>query len=282
MQPVDFIEVNLFVNPIFPGNDILITELSEIGYNMFAENEQGFIAYTEEKNYNEKLLFNIIEKYKTDFQLSHEIKKIKNQNWNKTWEENFNPVIINDDCIIKAPFHTLDKKYKYEIIIQPQMSFGTGHHETTSLMVREMLNHKTSFEKAEVLDMGSGTGVLAVLAEKLGSKRILAIDIDEWAYNNALENTVLNNCKHIDVKIGDINLLQNTIFNVILANINLNVLLKDMPYYASSLQTGGLLFFSGILISDFDKLNAQAMNCGLHFESKQNLNDWLMCVFVKK
>lgn len=282
MQQVDYIEVSIFVNPVFPGNDILITELSEIGYNMFTENEQGFTAYIEEINYKKELLLNKIEIYKNEFQLTYTTKKIKNENWNKTWEENFTPVVINDNCIIRAPFHTADKKYKYEIIIQPQMSFGTGHHETTVLMAREMINRKNSFQHADVLDMGCGTGVLAILAEKLGSKNIQAVDIDAWAYNNALENAALNNCNYIEVKKGDITLLHNTLFNIILANINLNVLIKDMPYYASALRNGGLLFLSGLLVSDFNKLNTCAKNYGLHFESKQNLNDWIMCVFMKK
>jgi ribosomal protein L11 methyltransferase len=278
----DFIEVNLLVNPVFPGNDILITELSEIGYYMFTENEQGFLAYIDEKSYNHELLVNKLNIYKAQFEIQYIITKIKNQNWNKTWEENFNPVILNDDCIIKAPFHNIEKKYKYEIIIQPQMSFGTGHHETTALMAKEMLSRKNIFFKNAVLDMGTGTGVLAILAEKLGANYILALDIDEWAYNNALENITINNCKNIELKQGDVNLLQNKSYHIILANINLNVLLNDIHAYTMHLQKNGLIFFSGILFSDFDKLNAKAENYGLQFESKQNMNDWLVCVYKKK
>ena len=206
--------------------------------------------------------------------INYSFKDIEKKNWNANWEQSFSPVKINSHCIIRADFHKEDKNIKHEIIITPKMSFGTGHHETTFLMLNEIFNINVS--KLNILDMGSGTGVLSILSSKLGAKTILAIDIDEWAYENSIENSLLNNTNNIKFLKGDISLIENKTFDCILANINRNIILRDLVKYYKLLINGGKLLISGFLVEDFDLVYKKINKIGFKLINKKNKNKWLM------
>ncbi|MFC2138428.1 50S ribosomal protein L11 methyltransferase, partial [Bacteroidota bacterium] len=220
--------------------DILIGELSEFKFESFEKNKTSLSGYIKETDYSQAIeskLINLDYAIFSNLKIDTEI--IHQKNWNKIWESNFNPILINEKCIIKAPFHKNTPETDYEIIIEPKMSFGTGHHETTSLMIREML--KINFTNKAVIDVGCGTGILSIMASKLNAKTIYAIDIDEWAYKNTHENCKLNNVENIEIIYGDIKEIQNQIFDIILANINLNVIFNSLTYYAKILVSEGWL-----------------------------------------
>lgn len=261
--------------------EILIAKLAEIGYDSFSETNEGFLGYIPEKvfdlNRTELLVKEfLLGNYK--YKLTHQI--FEDKNWNELWESNFEPITVENFCRIRAPFHPTGSDCELEIVIEPKMSFGTGHHQTTWLMVRELFDIEV--QGKAVLDMGCGTGILAIIAEKLGAAKILAIDIDEWATKNSFENTHANACKNIVVEQGDVTTIVGKKFDVILANINLNVLLKDLSQYYKSISSNGLLLVSGILKSDIDTITETATKAGFE-KVKTNLrNDWVMIKFVKK
>jgi len=236
-----YLEYNFKVNPLQPASDILMAELGEVGFESFVENEEGILAYIQKNDWTEQILESVEILHNDNFETSFEIKEIEQENWNATWESNFNPIQVSDKCVVRAPFHE-KPIVKYDIVIEPKMSFGTGHHETTHMMLQHILNH--DFIGKSVLDMGSGTGVLAILTAMKGAKVVDAIDIDHWCYLNAKENVKRNNCEHINVFEGDANLLVNQKYDLIMANINRNILLKDIPIYATHLNNNGLLFIS--------------------------------------
>ena len=224
----------------------LINGLGDIGYESFDENEKIIKAYIPENDYSEVSLDELLNEIPQEFgRISYEVLKIEQQNWNEEWERHFNPVLIDDTVLIKASFHQNLPQSLYEIIIDPKMSFGTGHHSTTALMIKMMIT--MDFKNKDVLDMGCGTGVLAILAHKLGASHVSAVDIDEWAVNNAKENLQHNSIKNFEIWQGGAETLTNNKFDVILANINRNILVNDMPAYANSLKKGGLLILSGFL-----------------------------------
>jgi ribosomal protein L11 methyltransferase len=204
---------------------------------------------------------------------------IPDQDWNATWEASYEPVIINEFCRIRAPFHKVEGSYKYDLIIEPKMSFGTAHHETTSQIIELML--QSDFTGLNLLDMGSGTGVLAILAKKLGSATTVAIDNDEWAYRNALDNIRLNDENDIIVELGDANSLNDRQFDIILANINRNILLRDMKEYVKCLVDGGKIFFSGFYEEDLVLIAKEAERLGLKYSNHVTKNNWAAAVFVK-
>jgi ribosomal protein L11 methyltransferase len=275
---MDYHEVEISVTPLIPGVDIVISELAEQGYESFVEISTGVQAYIPSKDFNEEALKTLPILKDDAFKISYNVKFIKEQNWNETWEKGFQPIIIKD-CIVRAPFHKLPKEFKYDILIEPKMAFGTGHHETTALMIECMLsldlNNKT------VLDMGCGTSVLAILAEKLGASDILAIDVEEWAVKNSLENISLNNAHKIKVLQGDASVLGKTHFNTILANINRNVLLKDIQLYEKVLLDNGELLLSGFFDTDIDKISKAANDCGLKLKKQDTRNGWAQLYFTK-
>ncbi len=207
------------------------------------------------------------------------VKTIDQKNWNEAWEQSFEPVEINDACIIKAPFHQVKTNHQYEIIIEPKMSFGTGHHETTWLMLDTITNLELS--GSEVLDVGSGTGVLSVLASKKGANHIVAIDNEEWAYWNALENIDRNRCDNILVYQGTVDLVQNLCYDVIFANINIQVLLSEIPKYSNLLNPGGLILFSGYLKGNEQSLKEKAEHVNLQYESSRTKHEWVASIYQK-
>ncbi|MBE6343494.1 MAG: 50S ribosomal protein L11 methyltransferase [Lentimicrobiaceae bacterium] len=266
-----------------PDNEVLkdmfMELLGTIGFDSFMDTEDGFEAYCQEPTLDETELDEILrmEQFANVSLLKKEL--IPDQDWNATWEASYDPVIINELCRIRAPFHKVEGTYKYDLIIEPKMSFGTAHHETTSQIIELML--QSEFSGLNVLDMGSGTGVLAILAKKLGSAMTVAIDNDEWAYRNALDNIRLNDENEIVVELGDATSLNDRQFDVILANINRNILLRDMKEYVKSLVENGRIFFSGFYEEDLVLITKEAEHLGLKYVNHVTKNNWTAAVFVK-
>ncbi len=264
-----------------PGNsdetDILVAELASVGFESFTEEDDRLLAYIPEKDYSEK------ELYENDYLKRHlkvlAVNSIEDQNWNAVWESNYEPVVIRD-CGIRAPFHPERKDLKYDIVIHPKMSFGTAHHETTALIIDMLLDKDVKGKK--VLDMGCGTAVLAILSSMKGAAHITAIDNDEWAYTNAIENCTLNNIENIRVEMGDEQLLGEETFDLILANINKNILLGAIPDYARVLEKGGEIIFSGFYESDLEDIKNKAEANGLLYQLYKMKNNWVAASFIKK
>ena len=269
-----------FTNPENENlKDMFMELLGSIGFDSFMDTDEGFEAYCQEPALNEEELNDIMqmEQFANVKLLKKEL--IPDQDWNATWEASYEPVIINEFCRIRAPFHKVEGSYKYDLIIEPKMSFGTAHHETTSQIIELML--QSDFSGLNLLDMGSGTGVLAILAKKLGSATTVAIDNDEWAYRNALDNIRLNDENDIIVELGDANSLNDRQFDVILANINRNILLRDMKEYVKCLVNGGKIFFSGFYEEDLVLITKEAERLGLTYSNHVTKNNWTAAVFVK-
>jgi ribosomal protein L11 methyltransferase len=276
---MEYIEFIATINPLEVGRDILIAELSEIGFESFVETEEGLEAYIQSKEFNEENIKSIKILQHDDFTISYSLKSIAEQNWNAEWEKNFNPINVDNRCYIRAPFHNKLDNIEYDIIIDPKMSFGTGHHETTYLMLKRLLNIEVEGKK--VLDMGCGTGVLAILAKMRNSLFVKAIDIDEWAYNNSLENIRNNNCDDIKVERGGAEVIGSEKFDIIIANINRNILLKDMNLYINAMSVNGELLLSGFFSSDQDILLDAADKMGLKLLYKEVKNEWMMLHLTK-
>ena len=269
-----------FTNPENENlKDMFMELLGEIGFDSFMDTEEGFEAYCQEPALDDNELNDIMqmEQFANVKLLKKEL--IPDQDWNATWEASYEPVIINEFCRIRAPFHKVEGSYKYDLIIEPKMSFGTAHHETTSQIIELML--QSDFTGLNLLDMGSGTGVLAILAKKLGSATTVAIDNDEWAYRNALDNIRLNDENDIIVELGDANSLNDRQFDIILANINRNILLRDMKEYVKCLVDGGKIFFSGFYEEDLVLIAKEAERLGLRYSNHVTKNNWTAAVFVK-
>lgn len=270
----------LFSNPENENlKDMFMELLGEIGFDSFMDTDEGLEAYCQEPSLNETELDEILqmEQFANVSLLKKEL--IPDQDWNATWEASYEPVIINESCRIRAPFHQVEGSYKYDLVIEPKMSFGTAHHETTSQIIELML--QSDFTGLDLLDMGSGTGVLAILAKKLGSATTVAIDNDEWAYRNALDNIRLNDENDIVVELGDASSLKDRRFDVILANINRNILLRDMREYVKCLADGGRIFFSGFYEEDLALIAKEAERLGLKYSNHVTKNNWTAAVFVK-
>lgn len=274
---MDYVEVNFIIENASPEMEILIAQLAEIGYDSFMESDEGLLAYIPINSFNESQLNELVDSSQS--QLKYDFKTIKDQNWNEVWESNYDPVNIKDQVYIRAPFHESNQDIKYEILVDPKMSFGTAHHETTSLMIEMMLVEEMSGRT--VLDMGCGTGILAIFAEMNGATKIDAIDFDEWAYNNSLENIVKNNCENISVHLGDANVIKAVEYEYILANINRNVLLKDISVYATHLVKNGILLLSGFYTEDVELIESVANENNLSLEHKLVKNNWVAARFVK-
>ena len=269
-----------FTNPENENlKDMFMELLGEIGFDSFMDTDEGFEAYCQEPALDDDELNDIMqmEQFANVKLLKKEL--IPDQDWNATWEASYEPVIINEFCRIRAPFHKVEGSYKYDLIIEPKMSFGTAHHETTSQIIELML--QSDFTGLNLLDMGSGTGVLAILAKKLGSAITVAIDNDEWAYRNALDNIRLNDENDIIVELGDANSLNDRQFDIILANINRNILLRDMKEYVKCLVDDGKIFFSGFYEEDLVLIAKEAERLGLKYSNHVTKNNWTAAVFVK-
>ena len=272
-----YIEYRFKTKPLQPVSDILIAELGEVGFESFVEEEEGLRAYIQKVDWNDDILIIINILNNPLFDISYDFKEIEQENWNKTWEKNFNQIQVGDQCVVRAPFHN-KPKVAFDIVIEPKMSFGTGHHETTYMMLQHILNH--DFKDKSVLDMGSGTGVLAILAAKKGAKTVDAIDIDNWCYLNAKENTERNQCNEVNVYEGDSSLLSGKKYDIILANINRNILLKDIPNYVKALNEKGLLFLSGFYREDIPMITEKCNEQGLKFEINSENNNWVAVKYV--
>jgi ribosomal protein L11 methyltransferase len=276
---MDFIEVEIKCLEYF--REILMADLSEWDYNMFLETDNGFLAYIEQEKYSSKVLENALNNYLEPSQMTYSASPVKEKNWNEEWEKNYEPVVIEDKCLIRASFHKIDEKYPYEVVINPRMSFGTGHHETTWLMGSHQLeiDHKDK----DVLDIGCGTGILAILAAKLGATSVTAIDNNDWAFSNAVDNVAINGLENVDVLLGsvdDIGIAKT--FDLILANINRNVLLKELPDYVKMLREKGGILISGFYEEDeADMINLMFI---LDFQmvSRKTRNRWCALYFIRK
>lgn len=262
--------------------EVLSAELAEVGFESFVDTDNGSTAYIQESLYNKEAIESILSNFPLEAKITYTTSVIEGKDWNEEWEKNyFKPLIIDDKCIIQSTFHKEPATYEYNIFIDPKMAFGTGHHQTTELMIREILN--MDFTGKSVLDMGCGTAILAILASMKGADPILAIDIDEWAYDNAKENLDLNKVSNIDVQIGGADLLTSEkTFDVILANINRNILLNDIHAYASVLQAEGVLFMSGFYTEDIPALTEECNKHGLIFVHSNSKDNWANVKFIKK
>ena len=265
------------VQPLVPAVEILIAELGYTGFESFVETEKGVTAYIKKEEWNSEILNDIQILKSKEFIIDHTFNEIEQTNWNEEWEKNFKPIVVDDVCTVRAPFHEIPNT-KYDIVIEPKMSFGTGHHETTHMMIQHILNN--DFKDKSVLDMGCGTGVLAILAEMKGATNIDAIDIDNWCYINSLENVERNNCKHISVFEGDASLLNEKKFDIIIANINRNILLADISKYAACLNKEGQLFLSGFYIHDIPIIEKECSKYGLKLQESLERNNWVSLKFI--
>ena len=263
-------------------NDLLAAELGEIGFESFTQNADSLVAYIPVVHFEINKLETCLDQFPLEnIQFAYTRNFIKAKNWNEVWEKNyFQPVRIGRECLIRAPFHPEETGYRFEIIIYPKMAFGTGNHETTSLMIRAMLD--LHMQGKEMLDMGCGTGVLAVLAAKKGASRVVAIDIDEWAYHNAIENCQLNSASHIQVVLGGAEqITQQGMFDYIFANINRNILLEDIRLYVHALKTDGILFMSGFYKEDIPVIEKECSRHGLSLSAFNELDNWV-AISVKR
>lgn len=267
------------VSPKQPGVEILIAELGNAGFESFVETDEGVQAFIQEGDWNETILEDIFILGSDEFDISYTHEEIEQVNWNQEWEKNFNPIIVDGICSVRAPFHTIPEA-KYDIVIEPKMSFGTGHHETTHMMIQHLLRQNVSGKS--VLDMGCGTGILAILAEMRGASAIDAIDIDNWCYLNTVENAERNQCTKIKTYEGDATLLVNKSYDLIIANINRNILLNDMKAYASCLEPKGTLLLSGFYKEDISLIDQECLKFNLEFEHKFEKNNWVAMSYVLK
>lgn len=263
--------------------DILSSELGEVGFESFEEKEGRFYAYIPVNVYNQAQLEQQLANFPLEnVSFQYDITKVKAQNWNEEWEKNyFQPIRIADQCIIRASFHPEEAGFKHTLLIDPKMAFGTGNHDTTRLMITALL--ETELTGKCMLDMGCGTAVLAILARKLGAETITAIDIDEWAYENALENIKLNRVDHIEVKLGGAEQIgADSRYDLIVANINRNILLNDMHAYAAAMKPGASLYMSGFYTEDIPVLESEAHKNKLTLIRHKVSNNWAMMVCIKK
>ncbi len=272
---MNYTEVNIELNPYSQQNaEILTALLAELGFDSFTDTPNGLLAYIPTSQFNEKELTLLFSNLPIEAEVKYVITHIADQNWNTKWESNFEPITVEHFCRVRAPFHKSEQGYSLEIVIEPKMAFGTGHHQTTWLMIREMFS--IDLKGKTVLDMGCGTGILAIVAEKLGAASVTAIDNDSWAYENSMENVTANGCSNINVVLGDASSIKDENYDVILANINLNILLSDLPIYRKHLNAKGILLMSGILTTDIPAISEAASRNGLTVVATQSKNDWAL------
>ena len=272
-----YIAYDFNVSPKEPATEMLIAQLGYVGFESFVEQDHGVTAYIQKQEWNSKILEDVFLLHSNEFNITFEYNEIAQTNWNEEWEKNFNPIQVDDLVSIRAPFHT-NPSLQFDIVIEPKMSFGTGHHETTHMMVQHLL--ALDLDTKKVLDMGCGTGILAIFAEMKGAKPIDAIDIDRWCYENSLENIQRNNCNHITVYEGDASLLKEK-YDVIIANINRNILLSDMKTYTDCLNENGVLLLSGFYKEDIVIIEDEVTKHGVTFETMIQRNNWVALKYVK-
>ena len=275
---MNYIEYNFTVSPTEMGAEILMAELAEVGFDSFEDTPTGIKAYIPKDSWNEHILQDIYLLSNPEFTISYQITEIEQVNWNEEWEKNFSPIVVEDLCTVRANFHPVPNT-RYDIVITPKMSFGTGHHETTYMMLQQLL--PLSLEDTKVLDMGCGTGILAIMAALRGARDITAIDIDPWCVENATENVQQNNCFFITIKEGDVSLIVGEQYNLILANINRNILLSDIPAYTEALFPEGLLLVSGFYVEDLPAIKEKCQEEGLTYLNHIERNRWVSAKFQR-
>ncbi|HNP31946.1 MAG TPA: 50S ribosomal protein L11 methyltransferase [Flavobacterium sp.] len=272
-----YLAYHFSVEPKELGSEILIAELGEKPFESFIETETGFSAFIQKDHWTKDILDDIYLLHSPEFVVSHTIEEIEQVNWNEEWEKNFEAIDVDGVCHVRAPFHPKTNA-KFDIVIEPKMSFGTGHHETTHMMIQHLL--ETDVTNLKTLDMGCGTAILAILAEMKGAKPIDAIDIDNWCYLNSIENAERNNCKEISVYEGDAALLKGKKYDLIIANINRNILLNDMQQYVDCLNKNGILLLSGFYTEDIPIIDASCTEKGLTFVKKFERNNWTSLKYI--
>lgn len=279
---MQYIELKLTIQPNEEYiTDLLASYLGEIGFESFEEEVDGMIAYIRQEEFSQDALTHLVANFPYTTDIKYEIINVDQVNWNEEWEKHyFEPIVIGDKCVIHSSFHTDVPAAEYDIVIDPKMSFGTGHHETTSLMIEEILSIDLSGK--QVLDMGCGTAVLAILAAKRGAKPVLAIDIDPWCTENSAENVQLNGVDWIQIELGGAERLDAVHADVIFANINRNILLEDMKKYSACLNEGGVLYMSGFYITDIPVLEEEINRNGLQLISSRSKNNWAVIKTIKR
>ncbi|MBO4581605.1 MAG: 50S ribosomal protein L11 methyltransferase [Bacteroidales bacterium] len=280
---MQYVEITCQISDTLKGNEIMIALLADMGCDSFVEYSEGVKAYIPKKDFSPAMLDELQNTASAfDFEVLLQYDDVEEKDWNAEWEKSYSPVLIDGQCYIRAPFHAVKDNVKYEILIEPKMSFGTAHHPTTAQLISYLLQEDC--ERKRILDMGSGTGVLAILAAKKGASYVLAIDNDNWAYQNCVENVQCNGLKDIiEVIHGDASSVKNAPFDMILANINRNVLLQDMHVYANALKQGGILYLSGFYLHpDLDLLTAEAAKYHMGLLSYKKEKDWVAAKLQKK
>lgn len=279
-----YLEVTFTTHPCNETvNDVVSALAGEIGFESFVECEEGIQAYVQQTLFDENALKEMVAEFPLpDATIEYTIKEAEDKNWNEEWEKNFfQPIVIGDRCCIHSTFHQDTPRTDYEILINPQMAFGTGHHETTSSIISELLD--ADLAGKSVLDMGCGTSILAILASMRGADRVTAIDIDDWCVNNSRDNIALNNISNITVELGDAGLLKNRQpFDVVIANINRNILLADLPRYAACMHPGSEIYMSGFYVQDIPSIREKAESLGMEFVHYHEKNNWAAVKFVMK
>lgn len=261
--------------------DLLIAELADIGFDTFEDSEDGFSGYIPSSNFDVQAFETLLLAQVIDFNLDYQIEDVKDENWNALWESNFNPIVVDNACYVRATFHEAKPEYTYEIVIDPKMSFGTGHHQTTSMVLSYVLEN--NFQNKKVLDMGCGTGILAILASKKGAKSILAVDYDAICVDSVKENSELNGITNIESRLGSKEAIADQKFDSILANINRNILLDQMPTYVDNLFSNGELYISGFYEEkDLPILRKCCEELSMTFVSHKVLDKWCAAKFIKK
>lgn len=273
----NYLEFNFKISPLYPWNEILMAELIKISFDSFTEETDGILAYIPKNIFQEEELRHINLLHSDQVNISYTFQEMPNINWNEEWEKNFEPIIVADQVLIRAEFHETNPAL-HEIIIQPKMSFGTGHHPTTHLMIQQMLH--LDFHGKKVLDMGCGTSVLAIFAKQKGAEKVVAIDIDEWSVENSTENAVRNGVE-LEIFQGNAESLGSEKFDIILANINRNILISDIPAYVSVLNNGGQLLLSGLCFFDADDILEVCEENSLTLENRQQREEWMSLLLRK-
>lgn len=260
--------------------EILYALMSQIGFEGFVEGEDDIQAYIEERRFSSEEFNQLIDELAAiNIKVQYRYHLTEDQNWNKEWEKKFSPVVVDEEVLIRAPFHDSGDDLKYTLVIEPKMSFGTGHHHTTRLMIRAM--GRMNMEGKRILDMGCGTGVLGIFGCQKGASRVLGVDFDQWAYENALENTGRNEAVNMEVRLGDVGVLGHEMFDIILANITRNTLVRDMSEYYRHLVDEGQILVSGILAEDAQYVLNEAYRCGLFHENTEEESNWISLSFTK-
>lgn len=276
-----YIEIHCKIDNPQEGNEIMIALLADLGCDSFVENEEGVLAYIPQKDFRKEIFDDLLVNNAVPYSFTLNYQLMEDKDWNAEWEANYSSVIIDNCCLIRAPFHESVPNMLYEIIIEPKMAFGTAHHSTTSQIISYLLEENCNAKK--ILDMGTGTGVLAILAALKGAKHITAIDNDEWAYNNCIENVEKNNIHIIETILGDAKSIKDVDYDIVIANINRNILLQDMATYAKVMTDNGVLFLSGFYKEpDLDILLQEAKKYQLEMTSYKEKNGWVATRLEKR